>query len=433
MTNAHPTKQISFFDGVCLIIGIMVGAGIFESSPAVAQHSPGASWLIALWTFGGVLSVLGALTYAGLATAFPETGGDYAFLKRAFGHRFSFYYAWSMLTVVRPGSIGAMAYVFARYANQLFPLGPHGLFLYACGCVVAVSVLNILGTRESRGVQDVLTTAKVLGITFLLLICLGISHGEVSLAATEPGTPSLALALIFVLFAYGGWNEIAFVASEVKDPERNLSRVLITGTVLVTILYVALNLGFLKAVGFEGLRQSDAVAHTIAHQSLSHYGAIFVSSLIAVSAFGAVHGMVFSGARIYYAMGQDHRLFHKLGQWSKRGTPFWSILTESVITLALMTFFSRSSSGFESLVLYTTPLFWVFMTAVGVSVFRLLGAGKPGGKARILWHPWTTLLFISTCLFMLVMSLQYAYANVSSEILWSLAILAVAVPLGMRK
>jgi basic amino acid/polyamine antiporter, APA family len=423
MQNApQPIRQISLFDGICLIVGIMVGAGIYESSPTVAQYTTSPFILLGIWVLGGVLSLLGALTYATLGQAYPETGGDYAYLKHAFGKRLSFIYAWTMLTVVRPGNLGAMAYVFARYAQEIIPLGNHGLFVYAFGCIVLLSTLNLLGTREGKGIQNVLTVSKVLGLLFLVGIALSASAPPTVTMGTSH-EPSFTLALIFVLFAYGGWNEIGFVAAEVKDPQKNLFRTLVLGTAAVTLLYLLVNLTFLKAVGFEGLRESDAVAHTIASRSFSLYGGIFVSALIAISALGAVHGMIFSGARIYYAMGQDHRLFSKLGEWNERGTPWWSILTEAAITLAVMAVFSQTQSGFESLVLYSTPLFYTFLALVAMSVFRLPRSGRIG----LLGYPWTPILFLLTCVFMLLMSLQYAYENLSLEILWSLGILALGI------
>ncbi len=424
--ETQPIRQISLFDGICLVVGIIVGVGIFESAPAVALHSPNARFLIGIWIFGGVLSLLGALTYAGLAQTYPETGGDYVFLKKAFGPRVSFLYAWTMLMVVRPGNIGAMAYVFARYAHQMIPLGEHGLFIYASGAVLLLSFLNLLGTREGKGIQNFLTVSKVLGIGLLVATAWMFTTPDPSPPPPE-ASPSFILALIFVLFAYGGWNEIAFVGAEVKRPEKNLFRVLVFGTLAVTALYLVVNLSYLHALGFDGLQARDgaAVSHAIMARHFGMAGAVFVASLISLSALGTVHGMIFSGARIYYAMGRDHRLFAPLGSWSKRGTPFWSIIAEACITIALMSLFFSSPSGFESLVLFTTPNFWIFMALVGVAAFKLLG--RKGH--RILGYPFTPAVFLLMCLFMLGMSAEYAYSNMSVEILWSCAILLAGIVL----
>lgn len=400
----------------------MVGAGIYESAPSVAGYTQSPLGLVGIWALGGALSLLGALTYATLGKAYPESGGDYAYLKHAFGPRASFLFAWTMLTVGRPGNLGAMAYVFARYAQQLFPLGTHGLLVYAFGSIVGLAGLNLLGTREGKGIQNFLTVTKVVGLLFLMGIALWVTPSVTAPSALTK-TPSFTLALIFVLFAYGGWNEIAFVAAEVKNPEKNLFRTLVLGTAAVTALYLVINLAFLKAVGFVGLQEADAVAHTIASRGFIAFGGVFVSALVAVSALGAIHGMIFSGARIYYAMGQDHRLFSKLGEWNRRGTPWWSIVTETGITLCVMALFAGSESGFESLVLYSTPLFYAFLALVAMSVFRL----PQTGRKQLLGYPWTPLLFLATCLFMLVMSIVYAYENLSVEIFWSLGILAVGI------
>lgn len=423
--HAQPARQISLWDGICLIVGIMVGAGIFESSPQVARNAPNETALVLLWIAGGLLSLLGAVTYAGLGRAIPQVGGDYAYLKQGFGERVGFWYAWTMLTVVRPGNLGAMAYVFAHYAQQIAPLGSSGLVFYAAGAIILLSLLNALGTRQGKGIQNWLTSTKVIGIGILVALALGMTAGPVDTATpAAPAQVSWIGALIFVLFAYGGWNEIAFVTAELKNPEKNLPRALVLGTLAVTVLYTVVNLGFLHALGFSGLQNADAVAHTIAATRLWGWGGVFVSVLIAVSALGAVHGMIFSGARIYYAMGQDHPLFSRLGEWSERGAPLWSIAAESSITVALMILFSQTRSGFESLVLYTTPLFWFFTGFVCIAAFRL-----PGVKAHIPGYPWVPLAFFLISVFLFVVSVQYAYENGSSEILWSIGLLLAGVVL----
>lgn len=170
-----PRRELSLFDSTCIIVGIIIAAGIYRSSPDVARLTPNAMWLLGLWLLGGALSLIGALCYAELATAYPQEGGDYVYLTRAFGRRMGFLFAWSQLWIVRPGSIGAMAYAFAEYANRIWPRAEGGraayvLVLYAAASIVVLTAVNLLGVREGKWTQNVLTAAKVAGLTAIVAV-----------------------------------------------------------------------------------------------------------------------------------------------------------------------------------------------------------------------------------------------------------------------
>lgn len=235
-----PTRQLTLYDSTCIIVGIIIGVAIFRSSPVIASLLPNAAWLVGVWILGGVLSLIGALCYAELANAYPQCGGDYVYLTRAYGRPLGFLFAWSQLWVVRPGSIGAMAFAFADYANQIWPCAvgpskPAVLLAYAVGSIVVLTGINILGVREGKWTQNLLTTVKVLGLGVILIVGFCYSGPQsppaVAAVAAKPETLSLAafldkfgLAMIFVLFAYGGWNEMAYVAAEVKNPRKHPPR-----------------------------------------------------------------------------------------------------------------------------------------------------------------------------------------------------------------
>ena len=271
--SAAPRRELSLFDSTCIIVGIIIAAGIYRSSPDIARQAPSVAWLMGLWLFGGLLSLIGALCYAELATAYPKEGGDYVYLTRALGRRVGFLFAWCQLWIVRPGSIGAMAYVFAEYANQIWPqvtyrdlIGPIHL-AYAGGAIVVLTVVNLLGVREGKWTQNVLTTAKVLGLA--AIVAVGFTHTAPSTAAIAPAKPldfglsEFGLAMIFVLFTYGGWNEMAYVAAEVKEPRKNILRALLVGTLAVTAIYVVVNLAFIHALGLEGTRNASVAADVL--------------------------------------------------------------------------------------------------------------------------------------------------------------------------
>jgi len=441
---AAPKRQLTLFDSTSIIVGIIIGAGIYESTPLIARGAGGPSMLVGVWVLGALLSLVGALCYAELGTMYPREGGDYVYLSRAFGRPVGFLFAWAQLWVVRPGSIGAMAYIFARYANQLVPLGgsPGGglpdaqaLLVYALASILILSGVNILGVREGKWTQNILTTTKVVGLLAVFAVGLlvvapnGQPASAASAATPDVGWTSFKLAMIFVLFAYGGWNEMAYVAAEVRNPQRNILVALILGTVAVGIVYLLVTLAFLHALGYQGVVHSEAVAAEVLKPALGDWGARFISILICVSALGAVNGQIFTGARIYYAMGKDHRLYAKLGQWSARfGTPAWSLVIQALITTGLVVGFGLTKNGFESMVKFTTPVFWLFLVLVGVGLFVLrFREPNVARPYRVPGYPITPILFCLSSLFMVYSSLTHAIEEKSWEAIWAVGVLLVGV------
>ncbi len=251
------------------------------------------------------------------------------------------------------------------------------LVAYAAGSIIALTAVNMLGVREGKWTQNVLTTAKVLGLAAIVAVglhsCRALGHRR--MGPRKPlhlGTrPDFGLAMIFVLFTYGGWNEMAYVAAEVKEPRKNILRALLVGTLAVTAIYVLVNLAFVHALGLEGTRHATVAADVLA-LGIGTWAGQAISLLICISALGAINGQIFTGSRIYYAMGSDHRLYAWLGRWNaRRGTPVCSLLIQGAITLALVVWFGLTRNGFESMVIFTTPGFWFFLMLVGVSVFVL--------------------------------------------------------------
>jgi basic amino acid/polyamine antiporter, APA family len=438
LPSAAPRPELTLFDSTCIIVGIIIGVGIYCTSPAIARLAPSATWLIGLWLLGGALSLAGALCYAELATAYPQAGGDYVYLTRAFGSKVGFVFAWCQLWVVRPGSIGAMAYAFAEYANRVWPraegdLGTYVLTTYAATAIVALTVVNVLGVREGKWTQDVLTTAKVLGLT--AIVAAGFRYvapaAATPAAAPSSADPSLAnigLAMIFVLFTYGGWNEMAYVAAEVKEPRKNILRALLIGTLAVTVIYVLVNVAFLHALGLAGARHSTAAVDVL-ELGIGPWAGLAMSLLICISALGAINGQILTGSRIYYAMGSEHRLYAWLGRWNaRRGTPVCSLLVQGAITLALAIWFGLGTDGFERMVKFTTPGFWFFLMLVGLSVFVLRRREPAVARPyRVPGYPLIPFLFSLSCAFMVYASVAHAVQYRSWEALWSIGVLLVGV------
>jgi amino acid transporter len=444
-----PVRQLTLFDSTCIIVGIIVGVAIYESSRLIALQVPGPGWLIGMWLLGGLISLLGALCYAELATTYPREGGDYVYLTRAYGRPCGFLFAWAQLWVVRPGSIGAMAFVFAKYAQEIWPVarGNLGLLGYATVSIVGLTLVNIIGVREGKWTQNLLTVVKVLGLVAIFVVALfwaPLRPPAPALATVAPPTASslffplsdkFAFAMIFIFYAYGGWHEMAYVGAEVRNPERNILRAVVLGTLSVTVIYVLVNLAFLKTLGFAGTQQSQALAADVLRLATGAWGARLISLLICVSALGVINGQIFTGARIYYAMGTEHRLYAWLGRWNPwLGTPIWSLLIQAVVTLGLVIGFGLiqkgDQNGFQSMVTFTTPVFWIFMLLVGVGLV-VLRYREPDTRRpyRVPGYPLVPILFCCSSLFMIWKSLAWAVANRSPEALWSIVILAVGLAL----
>ena len=428
--EAAPRRQLTLLDSTAIIVGIIIGSSIYEMSPAIAGCMQNATMLLGVWVLGGVLSVLGSLCYAELATAYPVEGGDYVYLTRAMGRTVGFLFAWAQFWVVRPGSIGFAAYVFADYANRLYHLGDGNLVLiaYASGSIVVLTAINILGVREGKWTQNVLTAVKVLGLVAVIVAGMCFT-APAAPAATDaaPVESNFYLAMIYVLFAYGGWNEMAYVGAEVRDPQKNILRALLLGAAAVTAIYVLVTLAFIHALGLAGTQHAKTVAADVLQLALGPVGGRTVSLLICISALGAINGMIFTGARIYYAMGTEHRLYAWLGRWSPRWqTPLRSLLIQAAVTLALVVCFGLGKSGFQSMVTFTTPVFWIFFLLVGVSLFVLRYREPQTPRPyRVHGYPLVPLLFCLSSLLMVYASISYAYENRTYEALWSVGILAV--------
>lgn len=424
-----PQRELTLWDSVAIIIGIIVGAGIFQTAPMVAGGVSSGLQLLLVWAVGGALSVIGALCYAELATAFPRVGGDYVYLNRAYGNWAGFLFAWARLSIIQTGSLGLLAYVFARYANTILPLEKlvpatwNSELLYAQLVIVVLSLLNLAGTRQGKWNQRILTSAKVLGLGAIILVAFLFTSNSPLLTETvssEGSWSGIEFALILVMFTYGGWNEAAYVAAEVQNPNRNIVRSLVIGTTIVTGLYLLINSAYLYVLGLEGLRQTQAVATDVVSGALnlpdsSATPALIMSLLVIVSVLGAINGEIFTGARISYALGEEHRVFHFLGTWdNKKNSPTRAIIAQTFITFALVTTAGiwGGESGFDNLMKFTAPIFWVFFTLTAVSVI-VLRQREPNLERpfRTPCYPLLPLLFCAACLFMLYSSGTYAWSS----------------------
>jgi len=421
----QPRRVLTLFDSTCLIVGIIVGAGIYQVAPEVARGVGGPAGMLGLWALGGILSLCGALCYAELATAYPWQGGDYVYLTRAYGPAAGFLFGWAQLAIVRPGDVAVMAFAFATYAGTLYdPLAgsgfPYARQVYAAGAVAVLTCINVLGVRQGKWTQNLLTVVKALGLLSIVAIaCFGRST---EVAEPVPGLP-ISLSLILVLFCYGGWNEMAYVSAEVREPRRNIVRALLFGTVGVTVLYLMVNSAFLYVLGFDGVRASGAVAADTVSTVLPGLGAVLISVLICISALGAVNGLIFTGARISFAVGQDHPMFRPLGAWNKRlGTPAAALILQGIIACGLIVVLG----SFVNAILYTAAVVYSFYLATTLAVL-VLRRREPQVErpCRVPGYPVVPLAFAAVCGFLILSAVTYKPWTAAAALL----LLAAGVPL----
>jgi len=425
------------FDAVAMIVGIVIGVGIFKAPSIVAGNVSGETAFIALWIAGGVISLIGALCYAELGSSHPNAGGEYYFLRKAYGDWLGFLFAWARMTVIQTGAIAAIAFVFGDYASTLLPLGSKSSAIYAGLAVIAITALNVAGTHETKWVQNVLTTALALAVLAVVVSGLTAAGAPVAAApATGDGRPWFSgLALIFVLLTYGGWNEAAYLTAEMRDTRRNIVRALVIGIVVITVLYLLLNLAYLKALGLGGMQASKAIASDLMRVTWGEGGAWLLGIVVVSAALSTLNATVFTGARTNYALGRDYVIFRGLGRWNEKASaPVNALLAQGTISLALVALASLTPDGFQTMVAYTAPAFWLFFLLTGISLFPLRRhAPANENPFRVPFYPITPLLFAAACAYMLYSSFNYAMSLDPGSIgaMVGIAMLASGIPVLM--
>ncbi|MDH0091009.1 amino acid permease [Achromobacter mucicolens] len=430
--NSRAPTGLSVMDATMVLVGVVIGIGIFGFPPLVAQHAHSEAVYIGLWCAGGLVMLVGALCYAELGSAYPGAGGEYLYLTRAWGRRVGLMFAWARCSVIQTGAIAVVAFIYGDYAQRLLPLGSLGPAVHAAISVVVLTGLNMIGTRYSKRLQWVFTVLTLIALAAVLIASLTASGGE-SVIAASPAPLSgntaglLGMGMVFVLLTYGGWNEAAYLSGELRDPARNMSRVLLIGTAVVTAAYVLTNIALLEIFGLQGLRDTPALGAEVMQLAAGPYAAALLSLTICATALSTINGTIITGARVYYALGRDVPRLQALAGWSARNeTPVSALVVQCVITLALVALGAFSQNSVQTMVAYTAPVFWLFMMLVAASVWRLrrLDPDRPR-PFRVPLFPLPPLLLALTCAGLVVSSAMYAGAGA----LIGLAVLAAGAPL----
>lgn len=426
----QPARLLGLRDAVALIVGLVVGSGIFKAPALVAANTANPMEMIGAWLLGGLVSLVGALCYAEMATAFPSAGGDYHFLRRAFGGHLSFLFAWARLSVITTGSIALLAFVFGDYCSRLLPLGEHSAALYAGAIVILLTAVNVAGVRRGAAAQGWLTALEVLGVLAIALAGALAPAAETAVAptaASDPGHAAFGLAMVFVLLTYGGWSESAYISAELREVRRNMLRALVLSMAIITLLYVLVNLAYLRGLGQAGMARSSAVAADLLQHAWGPGGAWMISAIIAVSALTSINATIIVGARSNYALGRDWAAFRFLGHWNPRtGSPTRALLLQGAVALALIAFGAVMRRGFETMVDYTAPVFWAFFLLVGLALFVLRRRAPEAPRPfRVPLYPVLPAIFCASSAWLLYSSLAYTRTGA----LVGVGVLALGLPL----
>jgi APA family basic amino acid/polyamine antiporter len=422
--SARPRPVLSVFSATMITVGIVVGAGIFQTPALVATIAGSPALTIFAWSMGGILSFVGALTYAELAGAYPSAGGEYSFLTRAYGRNLSFLFAWARNTVIVTGSIGLIGFILGDYLSQLFSLGAHSSAIYAALAVIVLTAINLGGLHGSSRMQNVLTIVEVAGV--LLIGAAGLLFGSPPEASAASGgeagvsgaSGAFGFALVFVLLTYGGWNEAAYVSAELRGGARAIRRTLFLSIVVITFVYLVFVLGVMGALGFEGMKQSGAVGVEATTQLIGSGGGQAVGVLVALSALTSMNSTMIVGARSNYALAGDWPALRFLGRWhGLRNTPATGFIVQAFIALALIGFGALSQDGFSALVEFTAPVFWFFFMLTGIALF-VLRRREPGRDRpfNVPLYPWLPLVFVGTCAYLFYSSIRHAQTEHATSI-----------------
>jgi amino acid transporter len=322
-------------------------------------------------------------------------------------------FAWARCTVIQTGAIALVAFVYGDYAQSIVPLGAYGPAIHAAIIIAVFTGINMAGTAQGKLAQKIFTSMDI--VALLALIVAGIvvalsGTAAVAAPAATGGGPTLpGLAMVFVLLTYGGWNEAAYISAELRDGKRNIVRVLVLSILAVTLLYFLVAWTYLYVLGFDGVKNSSTIAADVMRTAFGPAGATLIAIFVCGAAISTLNATIFTGARVYYALGRDLPGLKFFGIWDARGeNPANAFALQGVIALGLVVLGAFTRDGFKTMVEYTSPVFWFFMILVGISLFifrrrepdRILGY-------RVPLYPVTPIIFVLTCIYLLYSSLEY--------------------------
>ena len=428
--SSSPAKMLRLlhpFSAVALIVGIVIGAGIFKTPSLVADISADAGWALVLWMAGALISIVGALCYAELCTTYPNAGGDYHFLHRAFGRNISFIYGWSRATIINTGSIALLAFVFGDYMSTLVNLGTYSSAIWALLVVVVMTVVNLAGIHASSRMQTWLTLTEIVGL--LAVVAAGFwvdapASGTIQWFAQAPAPAQWGLCLIFVLLTFGGWNEAAYISAELKGGPRTMVRVILTSMLILTAIYLLVNTALLLGLGLSGLSQSKTAAADLLGLAFGPWAQKALGLFVAIAALTSINATMFVGARTNFAVGSDWKALRKLGQWQLDiGSPKQALTLQALISMGLIALGTQEADGFSAMVEFTAPVFWGFLFLVGLALLWLRKTDPSTPRPfKVPLYPFLPLIFCAACAWLTYSSVTYAISQKAIHVsLWLIA------------
>lgn len=421
---------LEYKDSLAIIIAIVIGVGIFRVPAEVASYLPCAYFILLAWLIGGIISLLGVLTYAELSASFPQTGGSYIYLRESYGRGVAFSFAWTELMVIRSGSIAAVAFLCAEYMRSFLSLNVNSLKPIAISIILVLTYINILRLTYSKRTLAILTISKLAILIGVIILGFLSYKGTINHfkymppVITRGRVQSFGLALIPILWTYGGWHENTFVAAETKNASKLLPRALTNGLLIVIFFYFVINFLYLYLISPQEIAHSPLIGADVFRMICGEYGKKAFEGCIILSSFVCIHAMIMTGSRITYAMAQDNIFFNYLGRLNLRyHTPVPALLGNAALVIALILW-----SNFNKLLFFTGVAVWLFFALVGGSLI-ILRLKFPDKKHpyKVLWYPFVPILFIVICISLFV-NTTIIY---TSQSLIGLCIIASAFPIYM--
>ncbi|MEO8909665.1 MAG: amino acid permease [Gemmatimonadaceae bacterium] len=428
-------RRLGLWSAVAVLVGSTIGSGIFRSPAGIADKLPGPVPLLAIWLTGGIFALCGALTLAEVAGALPRTGGVYVFIREAWGRLPAFLFGWSELVLIRAAALGAISTTFSEYLIRVLGhdpmVAPYSQYVHyvAATAIVVTAGFNYVGIKWGSLVQNITTLAKTGAVLLIILLALAIGlpqTGGYYTPAIPPGSfsfPRFGLALVSVLWVYDGWADVSFVGGEVKDPEKNLPRVLIFGTLIIIALYLLANIAYLAVLPVEQIRQSKLVAADVAFKLMGTAGVAFVSVAVMISTFGTLNGSVMTGSRILFAMAADGLLFKPIAIVHKRfqtpGVAIGLSATLGVVFVLLGTFEQLADTFVTAIV----PFYALAVAAI--FIFRRRPEYKP--PFRVPGYPVVPAIFIVATILLLGNAIVDSASRVPTLIVLGVILLGIPI------
>ncbi len=402
-------RRIGLWSAIAVVIGSTIGSGIFRSPAGIADKLPGPLPMLSVWVMGGIFALCGALTLAEVASALPQTGGIYVFVRDGWGRLPAFLLGWGQLVMIRAASLGAIAITFSEYLHRVLgidPVAPEHMMQVRVGAAIAIlltGTFNILGVRLGSAVTNLTTVAKYGGLSFIILVAFVIGWPKTggyftpAIPAGSITTTAFGLALVSTLWAFDGWADLSYAAGEVKDPQRTLPRALIGGTLMVIAIYLLANVAYLAVMPIEEIRTSKLVAADVAQRLIGPAGVAFVAVTVMLSTFGTLNASLFTTPRIFFAMASDKLFFTTIARVHPRfGTPWLAIaLTASLGAVFVLT------RTFEQLADAFVTAFLPFYALAVAAIFRLRRRPDYTPSFRVPLYPVVPLLFVVSVIYLL--------------------------------